>query len=114
MSGRRTEDTAFVTTVPLPAPPPSVAEWIKSAAGVISIVALIVSSSFTFAVLIYTQRVDAADTKTYNEQHFETKEAAQRKYDDLWKKVDDIDKTANDIAKNVAAIMGALGVKPPK
>jgi 2-polyprenyl-6-methoxyphenol hydroxylase-like FAD-dependent oxidoreductase len=114
MPGRRTSDVALVTTVPLPPPPTSITDWIKGASGVLSIVALLISSTFTFAVLIYSQRVDAAETKTYNEEHFETKSDAQRKYDELRKALTDIDKTTDETAKNVAAIMGALGIKPPQ
>jgi len=121
MPGRRTEDHALVATAPFPEPPFSIAEWIKSANGVLSIVALLVSSSFALAVALYTQKVDAADNRTYNAQTYQTKTDAQQQYEEL----KDLIKAAAADAKaaaleaqaareNTALIMGALGVKPPR
>lgn len=119
MPGRRTEDTALVTTVPLPPPPSSFAEWIKSANGILAIAALLMTSSFGLAVSIYAQKVDAADNKTYNAQTYQTKEDArqsQEELKDLIKAAADDAKSAASAAQaareNTAVIMGALGIKP--
>src|ERR1044071_916391 len=83
-------------------------DWIKSANGVLSIVAVMIGCGFTAATLIYSQSLALADGKTYNEQHFQTKAEADGMEDRIMNALDPIAKDASSAAKDAAATKSAL------